>query len=688
MRTRRFARLAAPILIFLLAFVPRAIYPVSRPMQWYNRAVRFGDAVLAQDWAGTYERYHPGVTTMWLSGIGIKVFSWGKGLSSEQLLGAAPTKPGVLNGAVAAGVVPLALVIALSIVLSYTLLNRIAGPKVALVGGCLLALDPFYITYSKVLHVDALLAAFMLTSALFLLSYLHRLKRLDLILSGLFAGLAFLTKSPSFFLVPYAALAVGACKLLPETSGEWLGWLRWFRDIAGSLLVWGAVAAVVFVALWPAMWVEPLHALRRIGVRIGFHIETAHYNPVYFNGEITQKDPGLLFYLATVAWKTTLVTLPMVCAGVLSAVLQLLRGKRDVVLWLFLAYAVFFTAQMCLGARKELRYLLPAFPALSIVAAFGLARTADAVASTLPWRSKNWLPWTVITGALVLQAAMVLPRHPYYGTLHNRLLGGSQMAQRILPFQDQGEGLDLAGRYLNTLPRAQRATAGLFRLGASVFRRNFLGLTSSVSDPRANYRVYYVNQVMRQLGDEAWEEVWRADRQREPLWTIAFDDVTYVWVYGAPPAAPAAGGPEEDVDYQFGEHIRLARVRISADVLSPGDELTVVPVWTSDGEVERSYKVFCHIMSEDRELAAQRDGFPLNGVRQTPSWRAGERIEDSYGIQLPEDLPPGEYQLSLGMYDPESMERLPVYDGTGKPVPHRCVVLGSVRVEASGADGQ
>lgn len=64
MRTRRFARLAAPILIFLLAFVPRAIYPVSRPMQWYTRAVRFGDAVLAQNWAGTYERYHRGVSMM------------------------------------------------------------------------------------------------------------------------------------------------------------------------------------------------------------------------------------------------------------------------------------------------------------------------------------------------------------------------------------------------------------------------------------------------------------------------------------------------------------------------------------------------------------------------------------------------------------------------------------------------
>jgi hypothetical protein len=242
--------------------------------------------------------------------------------------------------------------------------------------------------------------------------------------------------------------------------------------------------------------------------------------------------------------------------------------------------------------------------------------------------------------------------------------------------------LALAAQYLNNLPRAQRASAGIYKRSASIFRRNFVGLTSIVNDPRANYRVYYINQVMRRLGGDAWEGTWHIDRQNEPLWTVAFDGVTYVWVYGAPPPEPAAGGPEYEVNHRLGEHIRLERVRISTETLAPGDNLTVVPIWTSDGEVERSYKVFCHILSESGELTAQRDGFPLDGVRQTPSWRAGELIEDSYEIQLGNVLSPGEYQLSLGMYDPESMQRLPVYDMTGRPLTHERVVVTSLRVEA------
>jgi 4-amino-4-deoxy-L-arabinose transferase-like glycosyltransferase len=671
------------LFVFLLAFLPRAVYPVSRPMQWHGRAVRFLDAVLEQDWAETYQRYHPGVSTMWLSGLGLKVFAWREGVTSEQLIGSAPTKPGVIGDSVTAGVIPLALVTALCIALAYVLIGRIAGARAALAGSCLLALDPFHVAYSKVLHIDALLATFMLTSALFLLSYLRESNRRDLVLSGVFAGLAFLTKSPSFFLVPYAAMAVGLHRLAVDPISGRREWIRWFRRAVWVLILWGAVACVTFVALWPAMWVEPLHALRRVVERILFHVETAHYNPIFFNGEITQQDPGPVFYVATLAWKTTLVTLPALLATIVFLVRRLRQGKKDVVPWLLVAYVVFFTAQMCLSARKEIRYLLPAFPALDVVAALGVAWIADGVGRVGERVGWQGLPSAAVGAVVALQALLVLPGHPYYGPLHNRLLGGSQVAQHILPLQDQGEGLDLAARFLNGLPRAQQATAWLYRRSDEIFRRTFLGKTSMTDVSQADYRVYSVNQVMRRLGDEAWEETWQSDRQQEPLWTAAFGGVTYVWVYGSPPKELAAGGPEYVLHHQLGDHIRLDRVRISAETLTAGDTLIVVPVWSSDGNVETSYKVFCHILSQRGELVAQRDAFPLDGVRETPSWRSGELIEDVYEVQLSAGLPPGEYELSLGMYDPAGMKRLPVYDSTGKRVPHDRVVVAPVRVEAA-----
>jgi hypothetical protein len=605
-RSRWLRRWGIPVLIFLLAFLPRAIYPLSRPVQWYDRAIHFSDALLAKKWAETYQRYHPGVTTMWLSSLAL----------------------------------------------------------------------------NKVLHPDALLATFMFTSVLFLYSYLHRAKGFDLIWSGVFAGLAFLTKTPSLFLVPYTALAVATYKLWTPTPPNASRLAQYTTRIARTLLIWGGVAAVVFVVLWPAMWVEPLAVLRRMAEEAVFHVETAHFNPTFFNGEAKLQDPGLPFYLATIAWKTTLITLPMLCAAPIFALLRFRRKKDSRVIWSLIAYVVFFTLQMGLAARKELAYLLPVFPALDVVAAFGLVQSAEVIGRLRWWRKWRWLPASLVVLALVLQASIVLPRHPYYGTHHNALLGGSKVAQRILPLQDQGEGLDLAAQYLNTLPRAQRARAMIHRRGLVVFKRNFVGWTSFDSDPWTNYRVYGINQVMRRLHSEEWEEAWNADRQTIPLWSVAFDGVPYVWVYGAPPEEPAASGPEYEVDYQLGEHISLKRVRLSAETLLPGDTLTVVLIWESDGEVDRSYMVFCHLLSASRELVAQRDGPPIYGVRPTTTWRAGEVIEDSYEILLDDDLPPGEYELSVGMYDAEKMERLAAYDASGGRLLEDRIVLGALRVEA------
>lgn len=150
----------------------------------------------------------------------------------------------------------------------------------------------------------------------------------------------------------------------------------------------------------------------------------------------------------------------------------------------------------------------------------------------------------------------------------------------------------------------------------------------------------------------------------------------------------AGEGVRYDDDYRLGEHIRLRQVRLSTDTVIPGDVLTIMPVWESDGRVAKSYKIFCHILSQNGELIAQRDGTPLNGVRPTSTWRAGEVIEDSYQIPLGDDVAPGEYELSLGMYDPKSLERLPAYDAEGKGLKNDRIVLGSLHVELPEAKEQ
>jgi hypothetical protein len=74
------------------------------------------------------------------------------------------------------------------------------------------------------------------------------------------------------------------------------------------------------------------------------------------------------------------------------------------------------------------------------------------------------------------------------------------------------------------------------------------------------------------------------------------------------------------------------------------------------------------------------DGEPVGGTRPTSQWLVGELIVDRYGLAIPADAPVGDYVIEVGMYDPETHERLPVRDRTGQRVPESRIELETVRV--------
>jgi hypothetical protein len=564
----------------------------------------------------------------------------------------------------------------------YPLLSRLVDRRIALTAVCLLVLNPFHIAYSQVIHVDGILSMFMVVSALFMLNYARSRRRSDLVWSGVFAGLSFLTKTPALFLIPYTGLVLGLAKA--GFFGE--AWekrpkqlLLNFVQIIPLVLLWMAVAATIFFVLWPAMWVNAGDILAVMYQNIVFHTSSPHYHPVFFNGVSSYEDPGILFYLATLAWKTTLITLPAIVVGLFLGLVRF-RAREGRILGAVILYTFFFIMQMGIGKFKQIAYILPAAPPLDVVAAFGLVWGVMAFGRLRPqW---PWLPVTLAALALLVQAGLVLNSHPYFGNHYNLLMGGIQTAQNMLPLQDQGEGLEVAGEFLSSLPHGQDETAVLYSRNALPFRREFTGRTSTEILPWATYRVYYVNQLMRELGDETWHDMWQEDQKTNPLWTFSADGVPFVWIYGRLPDKPVADGLEFEMNYRLGEDITLKRVRLAGYTVAPGDLLTAILIWETAREIDQSYTVFTHLLAPDQTIAAQQDNIPLYGIRPTMTWLPSEEMEDVYGLQIDEDLPPGDYELSVGMYDTETIERLPVYDPDSNLVPEARVVLGTIRVTA------
>ncbi len=84
--------------------------------------------------------------------------------------------------------------------------------------------------------------------------------------------------------------------------------------------------------------------------------------------------------------------------------------------------------------------------------------------------------------------------------------------------------------------------------------------------------------------------------------------------------------------------------------------------------VEDEMIVFAHIMLDGALLIAQRDAVPGNGEFPVTDWKPGEIVRDQFALLLPEDLPTGEYEIYVGIYNPASGMRYRVVDTAGAEI--------------------
>ena len=138
-------------------------------------------------------------------------------------------------------------------------------------------------------------------------------------------------------------------------------------------------------------------------------------------------------------------------------------------------------------------------------------------------------------------------------------------------------------------------------------------------------------------------------------------------------------GDESGVWYNLGENIRLIGHEVN-DTVGAGETLRPRLYWQARAVMDEDYTVFVHLLDEGGNLRAQQDCQPQRGDYPTSLWRRGEVIWDGHEISLPPDLLAGTYRLVAGMYLLESMERLPVFDKTGRRLPDDLIPLGEIQV--------
>ncbi len=127
--------------------------------------------------------------------------------------------------------------------------------------------------------------------------------------------------------------------------------------------------------------------------------------------------------------------------------------------------------------------------------------------------------------------------------------------------------------------------------------------------------------------------------------------------------------------------VMLLGYNLDPTEVAPGETVHLTLVWQCLEEMDTAYTVFTHLLDRHEQIRGQRDNPPRRGRYPTTLWAKGEIVVDEYDIVVQADSPPGQHAIEVGMYDPGTLERLPVRDPSGA-MGNR-VLLGAVTVTFS-----
>jgi hypothetical protein len=155
--------------------------------------------------------------------------------------------------------------------------------------------------------------------------------------------------------------------------------------------------------------------------------------------------------------------------------------------------------------------------------------------------------------------------------------------------------------------------------------------------------------------------------------------------------APKLATISNPLESRLGEHIQLLGYDLSnvkgdtPPTVRAGETLSLDLYWQVDRPIEKRLKVFTHLIgtahnpATNGPLWAQDDQIPLEGAYPTEAWLPDIPLRDHYELVIPPNAPPGDYQLTVGMYTVEDATRLSV-SGEGAVTESGYILLTPVRV--------
>ncbi|MCB0197424.1 MAG: hypothetical protein KDJ65_36085, partial [Anaerolineae bacterium] len=120
--------------------------------------------------------------------------------------------------------------------------------------------------------------------------------------------------------------------------------------------------------------------------------------------------------------------------------------------------------------------------------------------------------------------------------------------------------------------------------------------------------------------------------------------------------------PEQRHQAEFWNLITLKGIDLPTGPVRPGRHLAFTLYWESSAPITVDLHTFAQLIDAQGQTVAQLDWSPQDrlGYLPTSTWQPERLVVDQQAIDLPANLPDGQYRLIIGWYYPVTGERLPL----------------------------
>ena len=163
---------------------------------------------------------------------------------------------------------------------------------------------------------------------------------------------------------------------------------------------------------------------------------------------------------------------------------------------------------------------------------------------------------------------------------------------------------------------------------------------------------------------------WAMNTDMHRVRALEFSNEVRLLEFSTSKAPARAAPPEFALEYRMGNSLVLRGydAKPPAGLVTPGSILNVSTQWQAGESVPAALAIGTYLMNPQGGIAFQDDSVPVGGFWPSADWQAGAVVRHNVAFVLPNDLPPGHYEVWCIVYSQQDGSRMEVTDAAGTSI--------------------